>query len=91
MGFVHRIKIDGFKVFFRYLGGTHENTATVYVNTQSQFQTGLKDVAGYRATLSEAQAEEARALNPKDSTWGSGDIPSARRNLQVNGYDLEEE
>ena len=95
MGYVDRVKIDGFKAFYRYIDGYDGPDDTymivVYVNEQHQFVAGLKNIWVSGNKLSKEHAAEARAVTPKDYTWDSGKITLARERLQMNNFDLEEE
>ena len=86
MAEVREIKIDGYKVFYGYLGGG----IYVYVNKQSQFQKGQKDAYNDGPPLTEQQATEARSLKAREVEWPA-EVKYARRRLQVNNFDLEKE
>ena len=84
---VTKVKIDGYKAFFVYVG-IHIN---VFVNSQKQFEAGQKDVAGNGTTLSEEQAEQARTMDAFEATHTLSFAEDYRKHLKVNGFDLEEE
>ena len=60
------------------------------VNKQEQFKAGQRDIDN-DGFLTELQAAEARESTPGEREWKISSIEEARKYLQANGYDLEEE
>ena len=88
MGVVNKIYLDGYKVFYRY----YNDSIFVFVNKQSQFKAGQRDVLENDIILSEEMAVEARSLESRKTIHpGAKFVDAYRKHLQVNNFDLEEE
>ena len=88
MASVDKIKIDGYKVFYRYM---IDGVITIVVNSQDQFEAGQVDITGGQNILTESQAVEARNSKTHKIPWSVSYAESWRRELQKNGFDLESE
>ena len=91
--FVDEFRIDGYKPFYRYYSWDMHGDVDVYVNKQSQFKAGLKDIDSGGVLMLDWQAEEARTvdINEVVTLHSYGDEIKYRKRLQVNGFDLEKE
>ena len=83
---VTEFKLEGYKIFYAF----YHYGAGVFVNKQSQFKQGQKDVYGSGDKLSKEYAKKVRNMKADVDTWDHG-VDLARKHLQVNGFDLEKE